>query len=132
MTLRCSSNASQRSMKNFMPKHKHIVLICRINFTFRLRSSRTRLFPIPQLRYQTALTGEYLHQVLNLGDATLVYQNASTRRVSGWNTLFGLPKAAEWAISMASVFLFGYNEQLMMPSIRLFITLNKLELAIAS
>ncbi len=62
-----------------------------------------------QLRYQTVLNGEYLHQALNLADATLVYQNASTRRVIGWNALFGLPKAAEWAISMESVFLFGYN-----------------------
>ena len=62
-----------------------------------------------QLRYQTTLDGEYLCQSFNLTDATLVYQNASTRRVMGWNTLFGLPKAAEWAISMGSVFLFGYN-----------------------
>lgn len=62
-----------------------------------------------QLRYQTTLDGEYLHQFFNLADATLVYQNASKRRVMGWNTLFGLPKAAAWAISMASVFLFGYN-----------------------
>ncbi len=63
----------------------------------------------PQLRYQTVLNGEYLHQVFNLADVTLVYQNANTRRVFGWNALFGLPKAAEWSISMASVFLFGYN-----------------------
>ena len=62
-----------------------------------------------QLRYQTALNGEYLHQVFNLAEATLVYQNASTRRVFGWNALFGLPKAVEWAISMGSVFLFGYD-----------------------
>ena len=78
-------------------------------FYFPITLQSDAIISDPQLRYQTALTGEYLHQVLNLGDATLVYQNASTRRVSGWNALFGLPKAAEWAISMASVFLFGYN-----------------------
>ncbi len=62
-----------------------------------------------QLRYQTVLNGEYLHQSFNLADATLIYQSANKRRVIGWNALFGLPKAAEWAISMASVFLFGYD-----------------------
>ena len=62
-----------------------------------------------QLRYQTALDGDYLHRLWNLSDATLVYQNASQRCVIGWNALFGLPKAAEWAISMGSVFLFGYD-----------------------
>ena len=62
-----------------------------------------------QLRYQLTLDGEYLHRFFKLADATLVYQNASQRRVMGWNTLFGLPKVAEWAISMASVFLFGYD-----------------------
>lgn len=62
-----------------------------------------------QLRYQTTLDGEYLYCFFKLADATLIYQNASKRRVMGWNTLFGLPKAAEWAISMGSVFLFGYD-----------------------
>lgn len=62
-----------------------------------------------QLRYQTALDGNYLHSVWNLSDVTFVYQNASQRRIIGWNALFGLPKAAEWAISMGSVFLFGYD-----------------------
>ena len=63
----------------------------------------------PQLRYQMAVNGDCLHRVWNLADVELVYQNASQRRVIGWNALFGLPKAAEWAISMGSVFLFGYN-----------------------
>ena len=63
----------------------------------------------PQLRYQTVLNSDYLHRVWNLSDVELVYQNAGQRRVIGWSALFGLPKAAEWAISMGSVFLFGYN-----------------------
>ena len=78
-------------------------------FYFPITLQSDAIISDPQLRYQTALTGEYLHQVLNLDAATLVYQNASTRRVFGWNALFGLPKAAAWAISMGSVFLFGYN-----------------------
>lgn len=62
-----------------------------------------------QLRYQMALDEDYLHSVWDLEDVALVYQNAGQRRIVGWNALFGLPKAAEWAISMGSVFLFGYN-----------------------
>ena len=62
-----------------------------------------------QLRYKMALDQDYLLSVWNLEDIALIYQNAGQRRVIGWNALFGMPKAAEWAISMGSVFLFGYN-----------------------
>ena len=62
-----------------------------------------------QLRYQTTLHANYLHHIWGLPNVALVYQNAGQRRVAGWNGLFGLPKAAEWAISMGSVFLFGYD-----------------------
>ena len=63
----------------------------------------------PWLRYQTTLHENYLHHVWNLPNTALVYQNASQRHIAGWNSLFGLPKAAERAISMGSVFLFGYD-----------------------
>ena len=62
-----------------------------------------------QFRYQMALDKDYLGGVWDFKDVSLVYQNAGQRRVMGWNALWGLPKAAEWAISMGSVFLFGYN-----------------------
>ncbi len=62
-----------------------------------------------QLRYQMALDQTYLRDMWDLEDIALIYQNAGQRRVIGWNALLGLPKAAEWAISMGSVFLFGYN-----------------------
>ncbi|NNJ13660.1 hypothetical protein EKD04_025370 [Chloroflexales bacterium ZM16-3] len=39
-------------------------------------------------------------------DAELVYHTAGVRRVRGWNTLLGLPRADMAAISMGSVFLF--------------------------
>ena len=78
-------------------------------FYFPITLQSDTIISDPQLRCQTALSGEYLCQVLNLGDGTLIYQNASTRCVFGWNALFGLPKTAVWAISMGSVFLFGYN-----------------------
>ena len=62
-----------------------------------------------QLRYQMVLDGDYLHCIWDLKDIDLVYQNAGQRCVIGWNSLWGLPKAAEWAISMGSVFLFRYS-----------------------
>ena len=39
-------------------------------------------------------------------DAELVYHTAGVRRVRGWNSLLGLPRADLAAISMGSVFLF--------------------------
>ena len=62
-----------------------------------------------QMRYQMVLDGDYLHCIWDLKDIELVYQNAGQRCVIGWNSLWGLPKAAEWAISMGSVFLFRYS-----------------------
>ena len=61
------------------------------------------------LRYKMTLDEDYLYDAWDLEDVSLVYQNAGQRRIIGWNALFGLPKAAEWAISMGSVFLFAYN-----------------------
>ena len=61
------------------------------------------------LRYQTTLHENYLHHAWNLPNTALIYQNAGQRYIAGWNSLFGLPKAAERAISMGSVFLFGYD-----------------------
>ncbi len=46
----------------------------------------------------------------------LIYQSASTRRVTGWNELWGTPRTNEYAIDTGSVFLFSsaveMNEQL--------------------
>lgn len=78
-------------------------------FYFPITLQSDAILPDPQLRYQTVLDEDYMHRVGDLADVKLVYQNAGQRRVIGWNALFGLPKAAEWAISMGSVFLFGYD-----------------------
>ena len=43
-------------------------------------------------------------------EAEPIYQNSSTRRVMGWHHLWGMPKADELAISMGSVFLFGFKQ----------------------
>ena len=64
------------------------------------------------LRYQTTLHENYIHHAWNLPNTALIYQNAGQRYIAGWNSLFGLPKAAEQAISMGSVFLVGYDGML--------------------
>jgi CRISPR-associated protein Csx10 len=38
---------------------------------------------------------------------TMVYQNASTRQIMGWNELWGTPRTKEVAIDIGSVFLFS-------------------------
>jgi CRISPR-associated protein Csx10 len=59
------------------------------------------------LRYQTRLEGNYLAEQWGLSGAKLIYHAVGLRRVTGWNALWGLPKADEWAIGMGAVFLFG-------------------------
>lgn len=61
------------------------------------------------LRYRTRLDGDYLRDAYNLGNSDLIYHSAGIRRVIGWNALWGLPEDYKQAMSMGSVFLFGYN-----------------------
>ncbi|NJN68122.1 MAG: hypothetical protein HC884_16125 [Chloroflexaceae bacterium] len=46
-------------------------------------------------------------EAVGIANATLVYHTAGVRQVQGWSTLWGLPKADDWAIAMGSVFLFA-------------------------
>ena len=84
-----------------------VILPHRFYFPITLQSDA--IISDSQLCYQTAIDADYLYRIGNLSDVTLIYQNASQRQVTGWNSLFELPKAVEWAISMGSVFLFGYD-----------------------
>ncbi len=61
------------------------------------------------LRYRGSIDAHVLEDLLKIShdNFTLVYQAASTRRVSGWNELWGLPRTNEYAIDTGSVFLFG-------------------------
>lgn len=61
------------------------------------------------LRYRGSIDTHVLEDMLNIShdNFTPVYQAASTRRVSGWNELWGLPRTNEYAIDTGSVFLFG-------------------------
>lgn len=61
------------------------------------------------LRYEGTLIGERLAQLLDVPKGTFerVYQAASVQRVTGWNELWGTPKANDYAIDTGSVFLFS-------------------------
>jgi CRISPR-associated Csx10 family RAMP protein len=45
-----------------------------------------------------------------LQDSALVFHAASTVHVQSWSTVWGLPKADDWAIGMGSVFLFALSQ----------------------
>ena len=45
----------------------------------------------------------------------LLYQAASTKRVTGWNELWGTPRMNEYAIDTGSVFLFSSTVEMNEP-----------------
>lgn len=65
--------------------------------------------------YYTTLDASVLKSHLHLPEGTslkLIYQSSSTRRVSGWNELWGTPRPNEIAIDTGSVFLFACDSPL--------------------
>jgi len=78
-------------------------------FYFALTLHSPAILCDPMLRYHGSINTNVLAELLNIphDNFTLVYQAASTRRVSGWNELWGLPRTNEYAIDTGSVFLFG-------------------------
>jgi CRISPR-associated protein Csx10 len=67
------------------------------------------IWPDAAGRYRLQITSDAIAEAWGINDAELVYCNAAARRVSGWSSLWGLPKSDEWAIAMGSVFLFGLS-----------------------
>lgn len=67
----------------------------------------------PLLRYVGTLDAKTLVNLLgsDIPEDTfkLIYQAASTKRVTGWNELWGMPRMNELAIDTGSVFLFASN-----------------------
>ena len=68
------------------------------------------ILPDGLLRHCTRLDGDYLANRCGVNGAELVYHAAGTRRVVGWNDLWGLPKPDEIAIAMGSAFVFGFKQ----------------------
>ena len=65
-----------------------------------------------RLRYYGTLDGNTVMQLANISSPsfTLLYQAASTRRVMGWNELWGMPREHEYATDTGSVFLYTCTE----------------------
>lgn len=57
------------------------------------------------LRPQLQITGDYLRETWGLTGAQVVHHTAGVRRVEGWSSLWGLPKADDLAMAMGSVFV---------------------------
>lgn len=57
------------------------------------------------MRYLAILDEAWLAEEAGIPMASLVYQSASIRRISGWNALIGLPRPDEWSIEKGSVFV---------------------------
>ena len=62
-------------------------------------------------RYSLQISPEILAKEWGINGAELIYCNAASRRVIGWNVLWGLPKADELAIAMGSVFLVALSAE---------------------
>ena len=65
------------------------------------------------LRYQKTLDPALLPGLLGLSAYTFkgVYQTVATQRITGWNELWGTPRANDYAIEMGSTFLFACDQQ---------------------
>ena len=61
------------------------------------------------LRYRGIIDRQALGGLLGIptDSFTMIYQNASTRQIMGWNELWGTPRTKEVAIETGSVFLFS-------------------------
>jgi len=66
------------------------------------------------LRYYGTINEKTLAKLLDMPDDSfqLVYQAASTKRVTGWNELWGTPRMNEFAIDTGSVFLFASDVEM--------------------
>jgi CRISPR-associated protein Csx10 len=104
--------------KDWFPESKYNFTLAPFYFALTLHSPV--ILRDSLLRYARTLDAKIL---ANLLDSTipndtfkLVYQVASTKRVTGWNELWGTPRTNEFAIDTGSVFLFSsaveMNEQL--------------------
>ncbi len=69
------------------------------------------------MRYHGTIDADILSELLEIPLEGLeqVYQNASIKRVMGWQELWGTPRMNEYAIDTGSVFLFRCMTPLTQP-----------------
>lgn len=78
-------------------------------FFFALTCCSDVIMQADDLRYRTSLEDAYMEEILGVKGIHLVYQNASTTKIKGWNALWRLPRAIESGIRKGSVFFFRYT-----------------------
>ncbi|MBA2678586.1 MAG: hypothetical protein H0U76_09385 [Ktedonobacteraceae bacterium] len=80
----------------------------------------------PYLRYFRTLSAKLLEQELEwpAGSCKPIYQSTDIQRISGWNELWGTPRAHDYALEMGSTFLFAYTQK---PDSAFFNALRTLE-----
>lgn len=112
---RFSTRLRERAASTF-PAEAHKLALKPFYFALTLHSAL--ILQDELLRYRGTLNGDVLQELLHLPDDTvpaatfqLIYQNAETRRVSGWNDLWGTPRMNEYAIESGSVFLFASSSE---------------------
>src|SRR5262249_13977871 len=92
-----------------------------LKFFFTLTLYSPAILRDPLLRYRGSIDEKTLYELvmdlpvdnINLpaDNIELIYQNASTRRITGWNELWGTPRVNEFAIDTGSVFLFAFKAE---------------------
>jgi len=67
----------------------------------------------PFMRYQNALDATTLSELVHTESNPFkpIYQSTALQRVTGWNELWGTPRASEYALEAGSTFLFSYHQQ---------------------
>jgi CRISPR-associated protein Csx10 len=112
-----SNRLRERALETFPPDEYTLALA---PFYFALTLHSPLILHDDLLRYRTTIDIEALLDLLartrlerlprdTFPPKPLLYQAASTRRVSGWNDLWGTPRTNEYAIDTGSVFLFACN-----------------------
>lgn len=64
----------------------------------------------PLGRYRGSIDGEYLAEEWNIAGTRLVFSATAYHRVSGWNSLWGLPREDMLALAMGSVFVLAFAQ----------------------
>lgn len=80
------------------------------NYVFALTLHSPLILCDDLLRYQSRIDSDTLQETLTphtLPGLKLLYHAAAVERITGWQELWGTPRAAEYAIGSGSVFLFG-------------------------
>lgn len=98
----CKGQARQAEIKEQIP------------FCFALTLYAPAILRDASGRYRTGLDGATLGELLAYPRDTFkrIYQATSSRRITGWNEIWGTPRSSDYALETGSVFLFASAQEL--------------------